>query len=114
MTKSLKTLSPEELKIADSHAGFVHLVSGKTATGEDFYAYISVLPSRYEEFMLISRAREEMNLHEFGRVLEAGFGKEPPRDVQEDMAACYHIDPLFMKKIRHAADDRAFYPGDTF
>ncbi len=93
------SVPPEAFAKADQHASLVHLVNGKTGDGEDFFAYISVLPSRYEDFILISRAKEEMNLHEFGDVIECGFGMEPPEDVRRAMESRHDIDFTFHEKL---------------
>lgn len=93
-------LTSEILEEADNSMGFVHLMMGKTGKGEDFYAYISVLPSRYEEFSLISRAKEQMNLHEFGDILESGFGHEPPPSIRHRMENSHNIDYTFMDKVK--------------
>ncbi len=95
--------SQEELVETDAHAGIVHLVTGKTGAGQDFYAYISVLPSRYEDFMLISRAREQMDLSEFGEIIESGFGAVPPKDVRRKLESRYDIDFTFAADVKELA-----------
>lgn len=96
----------EQWQEADESVGIVHLISGTTAAGEDFYAYVSVKPSRYEEFVLIATALEQMNLEEFGQVLKKGFGKKPPPNVRKFMEETYNVDHDFMSKL--LSDIRSF------
>lgn len=96
---SIPSLSPAELTDADEQIGIVHLVCGKTGAGEDFYAYISVKPSRYEEFMLIMSAGHEMNLEEFGDILKKGFGADPSPQVMKMMEDKYGIDHQMIQKL---------------
>lgn len=98
--------SAEQMEQADDNIGIVHLFSGKTGKGEDFYAYISVKPSRYEEFLLIARAGEEMNLEEFGKILKKGFGKEPMPDVVQHMKEKYGIDHDFLDNLRREIEQQ--------
>ncbi len=90
----------EELQDADATHGIVHIITGRDANGEPFYAYVSVKPSRYEEFLLITRAGEEMDLAEFGRILSAGFGEEPPNDVRARMEEKYGVDHNFLANLQ--------------
>ena len=92
-------LTPDVLVKADAEAGIVHLMTGQTGSGENFWAYIAVKPSRYEDFILSSRAQEEMNLHEFGDILESGFGTEPPADVRRTIESRDDIEVNFIQKV---------------
>jgi hypothetical protein len=78
----------------------VNLISGKTGKGEDFYAYVSILPSRYEDFTLISRAGEQMDIKEFGEVLLKGFGKKPPPEIRRQMEERYGVDHSFLTNLQ--------------
>lgn len=100
MTQQMKMPSEKELRDADDKVGIVHMINGKTGKGENFYAYISVRPSRYEDFVLISRAKEQMDLHEFGEILESGFGNEPPADVRRMMEEKYGVDHNFLGNLQ--------------
>lgn len=92
--------SQAQLQEADGRLGIVHVISGKDANGKDFYAYVSVRPSRYEEFILISRAGEEMDVAEFGNVLESGFGREPSPEIRRHMEEKYGVDHHFLTNLQ--------------
>ena len=89
----------EEIHAADQSVGIVHLVSGKTAEQRDFFAYISVKPSRYEDFLLISRAREDMDLEEFGDIIYAAHG-HPTDDVRREMEEQFGVDHNFIDNLQ--------------
>ena len=78
----LNTLRPSkgELDQADKEIGIVTMVNGTMESGEDFYAYMSVYPSRLEAFI---KAQEEGGylLTDFGDILMQGFGKIPPPGI---------------------------------
>ncbi len=82
-------LSRERMEKADADFGIVHLVSGRTAKGEDFYAYISVRPSVYDYFLAIMASGEAMDLGDFGEIIGKGFGKEPTSEAIQKMEADY-------------------------
>ena len=105
MQESIIPPSREELLEADEEVGIVQLVTGKTGKGEDFYAYISVMPSKFEEFMLISRAKEAMNLPEFGEVLESGFGTEPSAEVKKMMEEKYGVDHDYLNTLKKQVEE---------
>jgi len=88
------------LRQADRRMGIVELCSGKTAWGEDFYAYLNVSPSKYEEYKKAHIIGGAVDLTEYGEVLEAGFGSEPTKQVREQMAKKYNIDRKFEEKIQ--------------
>jgi len=103
MDKKIPIPTEQELREADKSFGIIHLISGKTGKGEDFYAYISVTPSRYEDFLLISHAKEQMDLSEFGEILESGFGTDPSPEVQQYMKENYNVDPDFIANLQKMA-----------
>jgi len=97
------TPTPEQLSALDEQMGIIHLLTGQTAKGEDFYAYVSIPPSRYEDFVLITRAGEDMNVEEFGEVLEKGFGLTPPADVMQRMEDHFGVVHGFTEKMETGA-----------
>lgn len=88
----------DQLKQADEKIGIIQILTGRTAGGEDFYAYVSVRPSMYEEFCRKVEAREKMNVEEFGKILHKGYGNQPSDDVKHYMEERYGIDPDFSNK----------------
>lgn len=98
--------TPGELKQADERIGIIHLVSGTTAKGEDFYAYVSVRPSLYEEFLCKMADGEKMNVEKFGKVLKKDFGKEPSEEVKRQMKKEFNVDPDFMRHLVEEMEKR--------
>jgi hypothetical protein len=83
----------------DDKIGIVHLISGTTAQNELFYAYLCVKPSRYEDFFLVARGGEAMDLEEYGLLMKRGFGATPPDSVQKEMEDIYGVDHKLIEKI---------------
>lgn len=84
----------------DDHVGIVELCGGHTPEGEAFYVYISLLPSRYEDYRRAHELRETIDLHQYGKVLHAGWGEEPPEDVKEQMEKEYKVNHNFEEELK--------------
>lgn len=89
--------TPAELKQADERIGIIQLISGATAKGEDFYAYVSLRPSVYEQFIRKMADGETMDVEAFGKVLKKGFGQQPSEDIKKYMEEEFGIDHNFMQ-----------------
>jgi hypothetical protein len=57
------------------------LCRGKLANGKPFWAYMCIKPSKAKAFG-DARKSGRMNLMDFGSVIEAGEGENPPEDVK--------------------------------
>lgn len=73
--------------------------------GKDFWAYLAMKPSRYEEYCARVLANEMVNLHDYGEVLEEGWGSEAPPEIQEKMAREYGAEPDFEEKLLKAVSE---------
>ena len=91
--------TPEELKQADEHVGIIQLITGTTAKGEDFYAYVSVHPSLYQELVQKMMDGERMNVEKFGKVLKKGYGKQPSDEVKKHMEKTFGVDHKYMQHV---------------
>lgn len=96
---------PDLLKKMDEAIGIIRILSGRTAAGEDFYAYVSVRPSMYEEFSRKVDNGESMIVESYGKVLHKGFGLQPSDDVKRYMEDQYGIDPNFAANLADAMKD---------
>ncbi len=97
--------TPQQLKRVDEQLGIVHLMTGKTAQGEEFYAYINVRPSMYEEYCRKIAAHERMNLNDYGKILKKGLGAAPSEDVKRFMEEEYGLEPDFAAKWAAMIED---------
>jgi hypothetical protein len=91
--------TPEQLKHADETIGIVQLISGTTAKGEAFYAYVKVKPSLYEEFVGKLLNGDKMDVDKYGKVLKKGFGAQPPDDVKKYMEESFGVDHNYMQRV---------------
>ncbi|MDP9126862.1 MAG: hypothetical protein M3N08_01190 [Pseudomonadota bacterium] len=98
--------TPEQLKMADERVGIIQLITGLTADGHDFYAYVSLRPSLYDEYCRKVEAKEKVDVEKFGRVLKKGFGKEPPEDVKRYMHETFGIDPDFLEHFAEEVEKK--------
>jgi len=76
-------------KLADT-LGIITLVSGETASGARFWAYLSVPPSKYDEFLAVQE-RGDYNLTDWGDILRYGEGESPSPDIMAEMEEDYGI-----------------------
>lgn len=73
----------------DANGSILHLTSGLDANGREYYAYMFIQPSKYQEFLENAERAKSFNLEDFGLVIESGFGSLPPKDVQKKMEEEY-------------------------
>ena len=97
------TPTTKQMEDADEKIGIVQIISGKTGKGEDFYAYLSIKPSRFEEFCLLAQAGDAMDIEEYGEILKKGFGKEPSPQVMREMEEKYGVDHNFIENLQKKA-----------
>lgn len=60
----------------------IEQVSGINILGQPFYAFLLIKKSMLEPFRQALQ-NSEVNLKEWGTVLDTGMGREPPDDVKE-------------------------------
>lgn len=80
---------------ADKKIGIVELCTGQTSLGQNFFAYISILPSKYEQYKQAQSFGQVMDLTEYGEILEAGMGINPPEKIMREMEEKYNLDHSF-------------------
>lgn len=101
MSISVAELLPpqEELEAADDAVAIIHLCSGQTADGKDFFAYVAMKPSRYMQYIEATQRGDEVLLRDYGDILESGFGLVPSVKVQDEMQRKYGVDPTFFEEL---------------
>ncbi len=90
------------LEHADKEVGIIPLVTGTTEDGYNFWAYVSITPSKYDDFKKAQSGGEYV-LSEYGDVLHSGMGDQPPQEEIKRMIDEYGIDPDFEEKAREMA-----------
>ena len=89
-------------KLADT-LGIISLVSGQTVSGEDFWAYISVPPSKYEDFLKAQEAGD-YTLTDWGDIMRYGAGQSPSAEIKAEMEELYGINHDLENIVRDLAD----------
>lgn len=104
MVNSVAEMLPpkEELEAADDAVAIIHLCSGQTADGKDFYAYVAMKPSRYMDYIEATQRGDGVLLRDYGDILESGFGLVPPEKVQQEMQRKFGVDPTFFAELTKA------------
>lgn len=81
-----------------SSVAVLQLVTG-ISENEPFWAYMAMNPASHEEYLQKISRDENVDLMEYGMVLESGFGEEPPAGIREEMQSEYGFDDNFSQKI---------------
>lgn len=90
------------LKEADKEGGILELCSGVTKEGRRYYAYLSVLPSRYAEYIKMLGTGTVFRLADYGEILRTGWGGGPPEEVKREMQEKFGFDHDFETKNAEA------------
>ena len=88
----------------DKKAAIVELFQGKTGDGKDFYTYIAVKPSKYEEYKKSQISGKSIDLTECGKILYVDWGKKPTEEVKQEMIDKYNLDTDFEEKFLNELD----------
>jgi len=79
---TIKAPTAEEMSIADGNFEIIVLSTGKMDDNTDYWAYLAIEPSKYES---LKNAKAPFDLEEYGQIIRAGEGKEPPEDIIKEM-----------------------------
>lgn len=90
----------------DTACGIIDLCTGTTDTGKEFYAYVSIPPSKYAAYRAKQLRQEEMDLEEFGEVIHSGWGTSPPPDIMAEMEHIYHVIHTLEDQMREAVNKK--------
>ncbi|MFO0952940.1 MAG: DUF2610 domain-containing protein [Isosphaeraceae bacterium] len=92
-------------EFADMLCTIVVLCRGKDMYNRNFWAYMLIKPSKAKAFRQ-ARERGAMNLGDFGTIVEAGEGNDPPADVKKKMAEKHGVqDDLEEKLLKEIRED---------
>lgn len=92
-------MNNDYLKDMDEALGITTLVTG-TVNGEDFWAYVDVDPSKFEDLQKVIENKEPYTLTDYGSVIKYGLGgHQPPEEVVEEMKEKRGFDPEFEDKL---------------
>lgn len=78
----------------DSISRIIMLVYGKLESGNPFWCYCAVKPSKYDQFKA-DEASGKIDLYNFdpyGEVVVSGEGETPPPEVTQKVAEMYNTD----------------------
>jgi hypothetical protein len=76
------------------------LVYGYIATGEQFWVYIAVPPSKLDVFnyAMSTNQLDAARLPEYGNIIVSGIGPTPPENITRKVAEMFNIDPSTLFK----------------
>lgn len=84
--------------LADLLCTIMVLCQGKDRRGKPIWAYLCIKPSMALGFKE-ARARGNVDITNYGSVLESGEGTEPPDDVKERMERDYGMNHQFEEEL---------------
>ena len=97
--------SNEDLKKADEAVSIMVLVRGTLATGDEFWAYLAIPPSKYLAFKQ-AEAAGGYAMSDYGQVVEMGIGEtEPAADIKRKMEQEYNVNHSFETDVRKKAEE---------
>lgn len=72
------------------------LIYGVLESGNPFWLYAAVRPSKYQEMLTVQRAGELdlYNFEEYGEIIISGEGVNPPDAVTLSVAEMYQTSPI--------------------
>lgn len=89
-------LSPQSM--ADLMCTLIILCRGKDMENKSIWAYLCIKPSMASAFKA-ARERGDMDISDYGTILESGDGEEPPADVKTRMERDYGVNHAFEDKL---------------
>lgn len=105
-------ITPDEWQLVDEKVGMLQYIDGEHE-GKDYWAYIVVRLSKYEEYCYLVSEKQDIDLSDFGEIIEEGFGKEPPLEVKERIEREY-ASPEFNKLISKLSDKIINIESDNY
>jgi hypothetical protein len=101
----------QELADADQTSAILCFTNGELASGEAYYAYIAVTPSKYRAFKSITASRQTMVLNDYGTVIAAGYTLEAPPETIREMHEKYGFTNDYEEKLlqRILAEQKIFF-----
>lgn len=96
---SLKQSTAGELADADRTSAILAYIHGTMPDGRPYYAYVAVLPSKYQEFYALNASRTPFVIEDYGVVVISGYEAAPPPQVVQEMKERYGFDDQFQSKL---------------
>ena len=107
----VKSPSADELAEADKGSAILGYVDGTMEDGRPYYAFVAIIPSKYQEFHALTAAKKPMVIGKYGTVFAAGFESQPPPEVVKEMREVYGFDNQLGAKLEAEAlkQKKAFF-----
>ena len=91
-------------ELGEEDVGLATLVTGRIE-GEPFWAYVSIYPEKYQDFLSAHQRGDAYRLPDYGDILEYKVGEEsPPDSIREKIERIYGLDHNFEEMMREMAD----------
>lgn len=88
----------------DDSVGIIQLICGEV-NHRPFWAYVSMFPSTYMEYIQKVEAHEKVNVEEYGVVIDTGWEAYPPQEVQDRMKKDFGADNNLQAELNKIAED---------
>jgi hypothetical protein len=79
----------------DNNARVIMLAFGKMDNGGQYWVYVAVKPSRFDEFQLAMASKkyniQDFEHDEYGEVIVSGEGILPPQEVTKQVADIFNV-----------------------
>lgn len=95
----------EDFAQADKEVALVQFATGKFKDDSDYWAYVSIPPSKYVAFKEAEESGKPICFEDFGEIIAEGSGTAPPDDVREEIETKYGLDSELESKIEQASID---------
>jgi hypothetical protein len=96
----IKVPTAEELAASDADSSVIVLSCGAIEDGTPYWAYISVKPSKYQEFMRESDLHKPINFDDYGVILKCGLEEDVPDSIKEEMKREHGVDENYLARLR--------------
>jgi hypothetical protein len=91
--------SEEQLAAADEETEIIVLDQGVLEDETPYWAYLSIKPSRYAEFIQKTSQQIPIDLEEYGEILNQGYEEEVPYWAIEEMQSQYQFDDNYIDQL---------------
>ncbi len=75
-------------RIIRERGNLLYLVTGNDSSGQPAYYYILVDKPKLQPF-LAAFTKDDLELTDYGRIIQSGYGEHPPQDVEAEIKKKY-------------------------
>ncbi|HEY8964541.1 MAG TPA: hypothetical protein VIN59_08795 [Alphaproteobacteria bacterium] len=83
---SIQTILDDVRAGAMDDQRMIDLFMGRDEQDRPYWAYVAIIPSKYQEYRETLERGDALELDQFGLVLSQGHTQMPPKDIQNKMS----------------------------